>query len=616
MRRRSGFVALVAVFSAGSLSGCNPPQPWDIALMSAGPHGEAANGTSYQSVISPDGTKVAFQGTATNLVPNAGTNHDVFVRDLTTGRVELVSADPAGRAIGSSYGPVFSRDGTKVLFQNYAEDVVPGDGPGFDVFLRDLTAGTTTLVSTEGPQPHSDTRQLEAGFSPDGSKVIYSNQDVYLYDIPTGETTLVSVTASGEGPGDGESFGGVVSPDGTSVAFASAATDLGPTDTNGAPDIYLRDLVAGTTSLLSSNGAEPANGGSFQPVFSPDGTRLVFRSDASNLGPTDTNHADDIYALDLAAPGDVILVSANGTGTDSGNAPSGALDGPSFTPDGSILFDSLADDLGATDTNGTHDVYLRDLAEGRTELISTNDAGTDTGNAWSATARPAANGRIIFNSAADDLGPADHNDVPDVYVRDLRTHTTTLVSRTPNNAAGNRRSLMANGPPSQVLQVVSDDGRRVVFDSEADNLVPEDNNRTTDVFVAMFEAADLALTADAQPDPVATGHQVRYHLQVTNAGPDQPDEATLTVLLADGTLYTAVDATGGSCTPPTPGAPQLVTCHFDHVPTGELATVIVTATVTAPADTTLQTLAATASPLVDLDRRNNTTLIESTVTAN
>ena len=144
--------------------------------------------------------------------------------------------------------------------------------------------------------------------SPDGTKVAFvsvssdfgptdsprwtgNNDDLYVRDLTTGTTTLVSVNAAGTDSANGHSVTPVFSPDSTKIAFMSAGSDLGAVDTNDTFDIYLRDLTTGTTTLVSANGVGTAAGNSYSqnPVFSPDGSRIAFESAAEDLGTVDTN---------------------------------------------------------------------------------------------------------------------------------------------------------------------------------------------------------------------------------------------------------------------------------------------------------------------------------------
>jgi Tol biopolymer transport system component len=485
--RRNWRPVVVAVAALAVLGGCNH-SPWSSRLVSVKGSGtDAGNGSSDTPAISPDGTKVAFQSVANDLGPT-DTNgvEDIYVRDLETGTTELVSVNAAGTdsASGESREPVFSPDGTKVAFLSTAGDFGPADTGGWDLYLRDLASGTTTRVSVDPTTGAGLGLVLEPVFSPDGTKLAFSthrpSRDIYVRDLVTGDLILVSANATGTGGANAESLYPAFSPDGTKVAFASRATNLGPVDGNAAYDVYLRDLAAGTTTLVSANatGTGSGNLGSTTPVFSPDGAKVAFTSNASNLGATDTNNTVDVYLRDLTTQ-TTTLVSTNATGTDSGNTFSGGFGPLAFSPDGAgLVFDSDAGDLGPTDTNGTTDIYFRDLSTGVTSLVSVNAQGTDSGNSSSSPSlRAGVVGRqVLFTSHADDLGPHDTNGTSDVYVRDLATGTTTLVSANPGGAnSGNGASDLAT---------FSIEGRHVAFRSLASNLGDTDTNGITDIYVA------------------------------------------------------------------------------------------------------------------------------------
>jgi Tol biopolymer transport system component len=367
---------------------------------------------------------------------------------------DLASSNAAGTGSANrpSSNPVFSPDGAWLAFVTEASNLGPTDTNGVsDVYLRDLVTGTTTLVSTNA-----------AG------------------------------TDSGNGPATALSF----SPDGTRIAYTSGASDLGPTDTNGAADVYVRDLVTGDHELVSVDaaGTDSANSWSGMPVFSPDGGKIAFLSDADDFGPTDSTHPDvsfptDIYVRDLAA-GTTNLVTVNAAGTDSGNGysdyvrPTGYGDFSKqalFSPDGTrIVFHSHANDLVPNDApraqTGDLDVFMRDLATGTTTLISAKGAGTGSGNGRSLDAAFSPDGtKVLFTSVADDLGPTDSPRAGtvaevqyDVYLRDLASGTTTLVSA---NAAG---TGSGNGRAEE--PVFSPDGTRIAFTSPSNDLGPHDSD--------------------------------------------------------------------------------------------------------------------------------------------
>jgi Tol biopolymer transport system component len=306
----------------------------------------------------------------------------------------------------------------------------------------------------------------------------------------------VSANIAGTDASNGASFSPVFSADGTKVAFVSSATNLGPTDTNGTLDVYLRDLSTGTTSLVSadSSGTDAGNSASLSPVISADGTKVAFRSGASNLGPTDTNGTTDVYLRDLGT-GITSLVSVNAAGTDAGN---GHSDSPVISADGTkVAFISNGSDLGPTDTNGADDIYVHDLEAGITSLVSVNAAGTDAGNKTgnngpaSHTVISADGTKVAFASAASNLGPADTNGTFDAYLRDLETGTTSLVSV---NAAGTDA-----GDSNSYGAVFSADGTKVAFRSLASNLGPADTNGTWDVYVRDLGEAAIAVQIDIKP---------------------------------------------------------------------------------------------------------------------
>jgi uncharacterized repeat protein (TIGR01451 family) len=295
----------------------------DLATGESTPISDAVDWGGFDAVPSPDGTKVAFT-TAWRVVPDdTDWEPDVYVHDVATGTTALVSAPTASSPYGWVSNPTFSPDSTKIVFDSN-EVIDPVDsGGGWDVYVRDLSAGTTTLVSVN-----------EAGT--DGGN-----------DFNT--------TAAGAR----------FTEDGSGVIFTSDANDFGPGDTNGASDVYLRDLGAGTTVLLSRNadGTDSADGASRLAPDARPGSRVMFMSTASDLGPRDRNGVDDLYAHDLAS-GVTTLVSVDAEGTDSGAGWPGLWSDPrvSVSDDGRrVAFLTSAGDLGPTDTNGVLDVYVATL---------------------------------------------------------------------------------------------------------------------------------------------------------------------------------------------------------------------------------------------------------------
>jgi Tol biopolymer transport system component len=433
-----GGVAVVVALAVGTV-GCTPTQPWRSELVSVNRVGDnAGNHRSTGAVISADGTKVVFESQASDLVPNdTNGGSDVFVRDLRTGQTRLVSFDTTGSASGnnSSLNPVISADGTKIAFESHATNLtstVEPNGALVDVYVRDLSTGITSLAAT----------------STDG--------------FPTG--TAGSITPR-------------FSPDGTRLAFVGSG--LHPLDTTLGllgPDIYVRDLTTGVVDLVTVNATNDGSGNdwSLDPGdFSPDGSQLAFTSPASNLVPGDTNQVADLFVRDLAAH-TTTLVSVNAAGTGAGNA--GTEYGASFSPDGHLLaFTSRASDLVATDTNEASDVFARDLTAGTTSLVSINAAGTDSGrgtitgfNESSGPIFSPDGHSVAFTSYASDFGPTDTDtdgDLfidTDIYVRDLIAGSTSLVS---SNADGTDSDRGRSERP-----IFTGDGGKILFEGDGNPL--------------------------------------------------------------------------------------------------------------------------------------------------
>ena len=294
---------------------------------------------------------------------------------------------------------------------------------------------------------------------------------VLLAGIGFGQVTQrVSVTWRGQ-QGNGGSNHAMVSPDGRYVAFQSWARNLVRNDANGIDDIFVRDRLAGTTERVSvaSDGTE-SNGASYSPSISADGRFVAFGSDATNLVAGDTNESADIFVRDRLA-GTTERVSVDSSGAEA----NGLSLFCSISADGRyVVFGSVASNLVATDTNGMPDVFVHDRQTGTTERVSVSSGGEE-GNSVAGYGRISDDDRYVaFWSDASNLVPGDTNGFWDVFVRDLQTGTTERVSVDSLGQQGDEDSLNAS---------ISADGRFVVFESQADDLVAGDTNATWDVFV-------------------------------------------------------------------------------------------------------------------------------------
>lgn len=337
--------------------------------------------SSIDPSISADGRLVAFWSAATNIVDDdTNGKNDVFVHDRVTGTTVRASEASLGvEANGGSTDPVISSNGRFVAFNSKATNLVPDDTNGVaDVFLHDLALRVTERVSVATYFYEADRQSAEIAGENEGLIAISENGryiafqsfaqnlvtddfnavgDVFVRDRGLGTTVRASVTAEGfDGDRESGRWGLAISEDGRLVAFTSAATNLAPGDDDAAVDVFLRDLAAGTTTLLTASPfGGGANGSSRYPSFSADSRFVALTSEASNLVSDDANGVADVFVYDWDAS---ILrlasVATNGV----------PFDGPSdravLTSDGSaVFFDSLATNAGAADTNGRSDVFAR-----------------------------------------------------------------------------------------------------------------------------------------------------------------------------------------------------------------------------------------------------------------
>jgi Tol biopolymer transport system component len=407
---------------------CAAPLAAQTTLESVSSTGALGNQFSEAPSISADGRFLAFQSDATTLVAGDTNNvADIFLRDRALGLTTRLTMGLGGAETnGSSSAPQISADGRVVTFLSWALNLVAGD---------------------TNAQP-----------------------DVFVHDITTGITTRASVNSAGV-QANAISFAPTISADGRYIAFHSAATNLVTGDTNGAWDVFVHDRsLATTTRAVSSITAGQPNGPCAAASLSADGRFLAFHSSATNLVAGDTNAAWDVFVRDLVT-GVTERVSLSSAGV-PGNA--GSVE-PSLSADGRfVAFHSAATNLVSGDFNAAEDVFLRDRTLGLTVRASVGAGGLE-GDSVSRKARLSADGRVVvFESNASTLDPGDLNTTWDVFAHDRITGLTEIVSVDSNGGGGDYASNVG---------ALSANGRFVVFQSYATNLVGGDTNNTRDVFL-------------------------------------------------------------------------------------------------------------------------------------
>jgi hypothetical protein len=520
------------------------------------------NGASFHSSFTPDGRFVVFESAASDLVPG-DTNgvSDVFVRDLPSNRTVLVPATaiaPQTPPIGGS-APVISRDGRFVAFEvnqaltnqwvsqvwewnlqlqtnlivsadtnglpasiaaysttpavsadgRYITFLSPAHGlvtntpvTGTQLYWRDMLAGQNVRV-------RSDTLAAfftETAMTDDGRFVAYvlaaSTDTVYVWDSQNRTNTLASVGADGQ-PAVGFCGSLSFSDDGQTLAFISNATNLVASATNNVYQVYIRDLPTGITELASVSAVDqsPANADCAFAALSANGRVVVFQAGDGNLVPNDNNRATDVFARDFALPSVELVSTRDATTAIVTSDASSALAVNGLSAAGRfVLFTSQADDLVTNDTNQSPDVFLRDLTDGTTVLVSVNSSGAAAaGTSFNAAMSP--DGRFVtFLSTAADLSPLATNLAWNAFLRDVQTGTTTLIS-------ADLTGTTAVGAESGITPAVSADGHWVGFASRATNLVAGQSTttKTPEVYLRDLQAqVTLPVSAKVTPTLPAT----------------------------------------------------------------------------------------------------------------
>lgn len=530
-----------------------------------------------------------------------------------------------GEANGGSVWPAVNDNGRFVTFWSLANNLSSGDTNGvFDLFMRDTQSGQTSLLSVDSVGAEADSGQTDsallhpAAVSIDGRYVVFEStasnlgalaggiSQLYLRDTLEKTTQLLTTC---EGDGDADSYAPVMTPDATTIAFTSRATDPWPAcgtaaDTNGVSDVYIdspnygqRRVSVDAQGLITNN---QANGASSQPTIDDSGVLIAFTSVATNLIAADANGAvSDIFLKNLSDES-VTLVSVDSAGT---QASGGNSYSPSISGDGSVIaFVSEATNLVSGDNNGVADIFVHDIATGQTERVSVDSSNNEANGASS---RPviSKDGRyVLFESLASNLDAGDTNGVGDLFIHDRVLGETYLMSSDASGIPANASTAMA---------AFSGDGRYVAFASDANNLVAADKNAVSDVInMNLTDIATSSAIAVTTPNVLLNDTDVDNDpLSVLS---NSPASSGIVLNNGDGTfsytpnngfvgvdrfLYTVSDGAGGSDT----AYVNLAVGASNYTPQG----VSDTATTTAPNPVTINVLAN------DFDLDNGTLMVGS-----
>lgn len=479
-QRRSVIVAVVVL--ALVASGC------DLLGRVTIPYGESiigpTNGASWDPAVSGDARFVAFESSATDLVPgDINGVVDLFVRDVVTGTTERVNlAEGGGASAGAATDAAISADGRFVAFQSEAADLVAGDTNGVsDIFVRDRTGATTERVSLTGAGNQS------AGAATDAA----------------------------------------ISADGRFVVFESAAADLVAGDTNGVSDIFVRDRTSATTTRVSVTAAgAQATGASTAAAISPSGAWVAFASTAPNLVSGDSNAVADVFVA-ARSGGTVRRASAPDAVTkpfQQSNAAStrpkvaDPIGGYAGSGDPLVTYESQASNLAGTDRNGTGaDVFVTTYLFGSLARTVRISDGTDPGTRPDIGVVGAGPAFVVTFVRAGDVLAAEH-DSP------ISTSGAVRIVSTPNS------QQPADGPSGD--PAVTADGRFVAFRTEAGNVASTfESSSLGDIMVGRARSTTVEVV-----EPARVGLLETRDLTVRGSG----FAPTSTVVLAAGVTVNAV----------------------------------------------------------------------------
>jgi Tol biopolymer transport system component len=468
------------------------------------------NGQTTDFSVSADGRLVAFSSFASDLVPGDGNGvSDVFLRDLATGDTRLVSATAAGRPgrLDSS-APILSADGKFVLFESYAPDLVAGDtNLANDVFLRDLAAGTTALVSARPDRTAGNGPSSAILLSANAEVILFRSDatdlvpavagqrvtDLYVRRRSTGVTTRVVLPGAVTGTAATVfTYNHALSADGRYLAFR---TEVGSTtsvqDFEGVWwfDLQLGTKVRASGTLLVAGSGDESSG----PVMTADGRTLAFEVKPGSFQPGVTkiwNATTGLHSLDGLVPS-----------VPPGSAEPTSSLAPVLSPDGSLLAfqtDAAVPAAGVA-AAGELRLYVRRLATGETHTLFP----THSFEFSAVYPEFSPDSQSLLLQVFGVLpGSNDHNGASDIFLAPTTMDSVVLLSA----RAAESPVRTASGLSSVDVQSVSADGRFLAFSSYADDLVPNDHNHLSDVFVFDAQSGTNQLVSVGTDGQSAAGY--------------------------------------------------------------------------------------------------------------
>jgi Tol biopolymer transport system component len=409
----------------------------------------------------------------------------------------LLVSEPngAGKAVfpPEQEEPALSGDGGFVAFVGEIPSEEPG-ATGTGIFLRDMSGGTTPV---DVPHGHSeqgiDFGAVAPSLSGSGRMLAFASEDpdlsdedhnsvttlagdtfpvrdIFAYDRSTGGIVFVSRANGPKGDGGNEDSN---SPSISANGRYVAFSTQATNFLHGVyGGVYVRDLRAKTTTLAGrASGRRGEPLSASNPSISGNGRMVAFQTSVGH--GHGRQRKIEVGVRDMKTKRTVYASRASGDGA----LAAADCSAPAISANGRfVASSSKARNLSRVDKDSVEDVFVRDLMTNRTVLVSRAQGKHGAaGSGDSSDPSISADGRYVaFQSYASNLGPADNSTIPDVFVRDLRSGRVFLASR------GTGGGPAANAPSAN--PALSADGRFVAFDSRASNLNPADTLHATSVF--------------------------------------------------------------------------------------------------------------------------------------
>jgi len=389
-------------------------------------------------------------------------------------------------------------------------------------------AGATIRVSVAQDLSQADAGSIYSSLSSNGEIVVFDSSANNLDGLSSGgffqifaknrrddSVHRVSVAIDG-GIANGASTQPDVSDDGVFVAFVSEASNLVNNDDNNVADIFVRDVLRQVTTRVSvASDGSAANAASTAPSISADGRFVVFQSLAA-LSADDTNNFQDIYIHDMNN-GETQLLSRFAAEPGNGDSTQAKISANGEM----VVFASNASNLVANgDNNGASDIFRVNRVTGAIDLVSVNYAGVAANGASDSPSVNVDGSVVSFRSIAGDLlTAAAPMALYQIFTRDLSNNSVEMISVSNSGEAANNSVFSGT--------VMSDDAMFVAYYTAADNLHINDNNGVWDVYVrdrANHNTRLISVDSSGQagfgssfvPAINSDGHFISYGSSATN----------------------------------------------------------------------------------------------------